>query len=593
MIAFVDHGCSERLLEARKADEELRAVAAGHGALALAIGDTLRELFATERLAELHCVREKDYMREKLGIPPRTGYGFLKLSRETKGKEVLRRAILCGAITPNKALAIARVCSPELESAWVGYAMKTSLAELTRRVKEIGGEPVSEEAPGGRLFIPMTGDERTVYDAAVSLAQDLLGPGTPRWVAQETIAWEWLGGHGKLMPAEEAEADAPVPEPAPEAAAAWNVVREDVERELKVLAEASKLVEEGPDPFCHNPAALHDRARRLVWARERLTEPLGAMLRSFRDARHWSVLGYRSFEEYTRDRLGLSPRTVRERIWLDRKMEARPEVREALRVGKISYAKALTLVKVVTPADPEAVAKVEKAARQSAEKMEREAEAEEMRQDRALGFLRLWGPAQAMESIRESIEAARGALAGLLGPTEPVERVREGQALAATGIYFLGIWKDEDRRTRRPKARLAVLARKDGLCQVPGCTNPIVHLHHIIFRSDNGSDAISNLLGVCYRHHCMIHAKLMRVWGLAGKRVVFEFRDPKDLKMVRERWVTEGMDDTRRVDVAGEGAASAGGAGGGAIAGSETGGTGSRGPPTAIAEEREVYACAG
>ncbi|MCU0724484.1 MAG: hypothetical protein MUE73_01645, partial [Planctomycetes bacterium] len=65
------------------------------------------------------------------------------------------------------------------------------------------------------------------------------------------------------------------------------------------------------------------------------------------------------------------------------------------------------------------------------------------------------------------------------------------------------------------------------------------------------------------------------------------------LKMVRERWVTEGMDDTRRVDVAGEGAASAGGAGGGAIAGSETGGTGSRGPPTAIAEEREVYACAG
>jgi hypothetical protein len=157
-----------------------------------------------------------------------------------------------------------------------------------------------------------------------------------------------------------------------------------------------------------------------------------------------------------------------------------------------------------------------------------------------------------------------------------------------------------------------VLARKDGLCQVPGCTNPIVHLHHIagtpatqgdgraravdqageadppprrpppavspssppaaarafgarsrgvrerrddfegqqniIFRSDNGSDAISNLLGVCYRHHCMIHAKLMRVWGLAGKRVVFEFRDPKDLKTVRERWVTEGMDDTRRVE---------------------------------------------
>jgi hypothetical protein len=459
-------------------------------------------------------------------------------------------------------------------------------------VEDAGGEPLAEDAPGERMVVPMTEDERTVYEAAVALARDLLGPGTPCWVARECIAWEWLGGHGGVLraPEEEEERKPPAPEPAPAAVAAWTAVREDVERELRVLEEAGKLVLEGPDPFCKEPEALDARARRLARTRERLTEPLGAMLRAFRDAGYWAELGYEGFEEYARDRLGLSPRTVRERIWLARKLEARPEVRAALRVGKISYAKALALVKVVARADPEAAAKVARAAAQPTEKVEREAEAEEERRDRALGRLRLWGPAQAMQSIRESIESARAALAGLLGPSEPVERVREGQALAATGVHFLGVFKEEDRRKRRPRARLAVLARKDGLCQVPGCTNPIAHLHHMIFRSHWGSDAVSNLLGVCYRHHPMIHAGLIRVWGLSGKRVVFEFRDPKDLKTVKERWVTEGEDDTRRVAASAPADASPDASPGGSLRRVARAGPGEA---LGVSEGRAIFTCAG
>jgi hypothetical protein len=94
------------------------------------------------------------------------------------------------------------------------------------------------------------------------------------------------------------------------------------------------------------------------------------------------------------------------------------------------------------------------------------------------------------------------------------------------------------------------MARKDGLCQIPGCTNPVAQLHHIIFRSNGGSDAVSNLLGVCWFHHLQIHARLIRVWGLAGRRIVIEFLSAADRRTVLERWVTEGADRTRRVGAA-------------------------------------------
>jgi hypothetical protein len=75
-----------------------------------------------------------------------------------------------------------------------------------------------------------------------------------------------------------------------------------------------------------------------------------------------------------------------------------------------------------------------------------------------------------------------------------------------------------------------------------------LHLHHIIFRSHQGSDAVTNLLATCWYHHVLIHAKLIRVWGLAGKRLVFEFLSAKDRQKVVERWETRGNDDTRRVE---------------------------------------------
>jgi hypothetical protein len=99
VIAFIDEARRERLRRAVMADAELRRVAAGDGALALALGETLREIFEADLLGKLCFTREKETMRERLGLPPRTGYQFLRLAKETRGKDLLRRAVLCGAIT--------------------------------------------------------------------------------------------------------------------------------------------------------------------------------------------------------------------------------------------------------------------------------------------------------------------------------------------------------------------------------------------------------------------------------------------------------------------------------------------------------------
>ncbi|MCU0726530.1 MAG: hypothetical protein MUE73_12190, partial [Planctomycetes bacterium] len=253
MIAFVDHGCSERLLEARKADEELRAVAAGHGAVALAIGDTLRELFATERLAELHCVREKDYMREKQ-ILPRTG--------RWRGLPLL--AALRAADTAG------------------------TLDDSDRPMPPLRRSPARAS---GAVRLPRVGAaQHQSATTGESRERGFLVDGSPRALGES--------------------------------------VRDGGAKPLGAPAEG-----EG-------------------WPR---AAPVGGASPPHNDG----------------------PRGVPRLGGLRARSDAQRRGGEGAQ----------------RPKDP--------------------------RQDRALGFLRLWGPAQAMESVRESIEAARAALAGLLGPTEP------------------------------------------------------------------------------------------------------------------------------------------------------------------------------
>ena len=70
--------------------------------------------------------------------------------------------------------------------------------------------------------------------------------------------------------------------------------------------------------------------------------------------------------------------------------------------------------------------------------------------------------------------------------------------------------------SRRPD-NLKILERDEWRCQAPGCTSRSkLEAHHIIFRSQNGSDDPENLITLCHAHHRHgIHDGYLRVEGTA------------------------------------------------------------------------------
>jgi len=99
------------------------------------------------------------------------------------------------------------------------------------------------------------------------------------------------------------------------------------------------------------------------------------------------TLGYKSLEEYCRERLGLAARTVRERVWLERRMRALPALRAALASGRLTYSKALLLAQDATAEDVEA--RIEEACSTTWQQTERDTTEREERRNRAAGVRRV------------------------------------------------------------------------------------------------------------------------------------------------------------------------------------------------------------
>jgi len=67
-------------------------------------------------------------------------------------------------------------------------------------------------------------------------------------------------------------------------------------------------------------------------------------------------------------------------------------------------------------------------------------------------------------------------------------------------------------------------ARLEAVAKVPGCSRAAVHAHHIIPRSQGGTDDPENLVSLCAAHHLHgIHGGRMRVTGTAPDKLVWEF----------------------------------------------------------------------
>lgn len=89
-----------------------------------------------------------------------------------------------------------------------------------------------------------------------------------------------------------------------------------------------------------------------------------------------------------------------------------------------------------------------------------------------------------------------------------------------------------------------ILHRDNHKCQNPNCKNksenPILMIHHIVFRDMGGTNAPSNLITLCNKCHTSGNhkkGKFLYDWMVEGKKAVEGFKDSTFMSMVRWRLV--------------------------------------------------------
>ena len=189
---YEKHGLSPREIEALQIDEVLARVARSRGLYALAIGETLLQLFATGNAEALRLPKEADFARERLGVKPRAIKEWTRLAKGCRDRPLLRRAVAAGLVTPRKALAVFSVAKGDDEGAWTAAAIQLSLKDLTAAVRAEGGT-VEEEYAGRARWLPLLEKGRQVVDIACQAMHLVEGGPVPRWAALEAMCMEWLG----------------------------------------------------------------------------------------------------------------------------------------------------------------------------------------------------------------------------------------------------------------------------------------------------------------------------------------------------------------------------------------------------------------
>jgi DNA-binding transcriptional regulator YdaS (Cro superfamily) len=259
-----------------------------------------------------------------------------------------------------------------------------------------------------------------------------------------------------------------------------------------------------PDPY-----DTLARLTRLARERARQDELLGRACLLVRRFGSFRQLGFFCFDEWCAERLGLAPSTVRQRIALERRLHELPALREALRSGRLSYEQARLVARVAGPAD--VAARIEEAAAMTCIAYRRALEGEEHRQMWRAGELRTVVPDEVDDLLADALRAARACSRHGLTP---------GEALVLVALHFIHTWKDEVNRLLEAADR--VILRDCGLCQIPGCSRPADHVHHLIPRWACGPLEPWNELSVCAIHHLRgVHGGSVRITGRAPDGLAF------------------------------------------------------------------------
>jgi hypothetical protein len=85
---------------------------------------------------------------------------------------------------------------------------------------------------------------------------------------------------------------------------------------------------------------IDSRLRELAALQRGWDELLGHLCLLLVNTGLWRDMQFKDLEHYARERLGMSGRAVEQRAWLERRMWELPAIRQAMRAGRLGYAKA-------------------------------------------------------------------------------------------------------------------------------------------------------------------------------------------------------------------------------------------------------------
>ncbi len=552
-------------------DRRLAQLGRGVGALRLRMGEALEAFANRGGVAAFGFSSLAAYAVQRLGRTGHWAADARSLARRLAALPELRRALVAGELGTSMVELLARFATPLNEADLpdlIGEARGSTVRAMRERLAVGDAEPDARPDKGsGRATVMATlsSVEALAFERA-RLLIEAVGDTRSRDEVVEAMLAEGLGDILTRWP------DVAIPfglgtETA--ARAAWRAEVAGAEREAERAAEAvirvAPVVWAGAGEAAEEealPADVYGLDKCLRgWSTELATRDLALadLGRQMFGGRGYVRLGYVSFEQYARERIGLSPSAMKARVTLAQRVAALPEIRAAVSEGRLGFETASMVARVAGRANVDDW--IARAETRTVKHLREEIDAVEM-MARVSGMRTIEGPPDedTMEALRDversALESASD-VGGQMPPhgvggrgdeMPPVEsdsqmsgghpsgkvplRISLRDDLARFWRTLEGIHQKVDPETSfvwflcesverawrgahgGQVAYQDVYLRDRFRCANPTCSRRDVTPHHIKFRSHGGGEERSNLISLCTVCHLdLVHGSRIKVLG--------------------------------------------------------------------------------
>jgi len=494
------------------------------------------------------------YAQQALGRSGRWAADVRALARRLQGLERLRSTLMRGELSTSMVELVARVATADDELGWIERARDMTVRDMRAELKRRRLETIDDQQPA-RVTVTAKVDrlEAWAFEHAKMMLQTVgarRGDGVIEAMLGEGLS-EIIARHPDV------DLPAPLMEDFEHEAAGYRAelaaVREDIEAAGDAAIPKHPLDEvpctvtiEWP----HERGAIDARLREAAADLARRDLELAMWGEWARSGLVWQVTGYRSFDHYCRDRIGVSPASMASRLALRRSLFELPQIALALKDGRVGFEAARAIARVAGAKTVEGW--IERAGQRTVKQLREESDAVALIA-RAEGADVRTMPPPDDDTLSDVREVERAVIATVTG--QPVARCaladetsasdgeldRQVTLRIAMSAELGRFWRlmehvyaglDEDGSwvafvvravsrswTHALPARVAyrdVYLRDRWQCASPVCSSRTTTPHHIRFRAHGGGEERANIVSLCETCHLeLVHGGRLRVTGSA------------------------------------------------------------------------------